>query len=94
MYICLILLYSSLFIPIAVSSLPVLLLLVPRAPVCLRPLHGWVRRSPQEKGADVNAKDDVGQTALMKASWNGHTETAKFLVVGGEGRGTGGRSGV
>ena len=56
----------------------------------LSPSPPWLGPSvPQEKGADVNAKDSVGRTALIWASWQGHTETAKFLVVGGEGGGKG-----
>ena len=42
----------------------------------------------------MNAKDSKDYTALILASDNGHTEIAKFLVVGGEGGGTGGSSGV
>ncbi len=33
-----------------------------------------------EEGADVNARDRVGETALMGASWNGHTEVVKLLI--------------
>ncbi len=31
-------------------------------------------------GANVNAKDNYGQTALMSAAWGGQTETAKLLI--------------
>lgn len=31
-------------------------------------------------GADVNAKDKYGQTAIMLASLNGHTDVVQFLV--------------
>ena len=62
----------------------------------LSPSPPWLGPSvPQEKGADLDAKDSLfSLTALIWASEKGHTETAKFLVVGGEGGGTGGRSGV
>ena len=66
----------------------------------LSPSPPWLGPSvPQEKGADLEAKANDGFlfngcTALMMASAWGHTEIAKFLVVGGEGGGTGGRSGV
>ena len=61
----------------------------------LSPSPPWLGPSvPQEKGADLEAKDRWSNTALILASEKGHTETAKFLVVGGEGGGTGGRSGV
>jgi len=33
-----------------------------------------------EKGADVNAKDDEGNTALMWTSFHGNTEIAKLLI--------------
>ena len=33
-----------------------------------------------EKGADVNAQDNEGATALMLASYNGHTEVVKLLI--------------
>jgi ankyrin repeat protein len=32
-----------------------------------------------EKGADVNAKDNLGKTALMLASENGHKEIVGLL---------------
>ena len=33
------------------------------------------------QGADVNAKDNLGYTALMYAAENGHTETAQALLA-------------
>ena len=36
-----------------------------------------------EKGADVNAEDDYGITALMCASENGHTEIVSMLLEKG-----------
>ena len=36
-----------------------------------------------ENGADANAKDDNGRTALMDASYNGHLEIVKYLVENG-----------
>jgi ankyrin repeat protein len=36
-----------------------------------------------EDGADVNAKNDDGNTALMMASWNGHIEVVRFLLKNG-----------
>jgi hypothetical protein len=36
-----------------------------------------------EKGADVNAKNTGGNTALSWASWRGHTETAVMLLEKG-----------
>jgi len=36
-----------------------------------------------EKGADVNAKDKKGATALLLASENGHTEISKLLKDAG-----------
>lgn len=36
-----------------------------------------------EKGAEVNAKDDDGETALHTAARGGHLETVKFLVEKG-----------
>jgi len=33
-----------------------------------------------EEGADVNAQDKEGWTALMRASQNGHTEVVKLLI--------------
>ena len=35
------------------------------------------------QGADVNAKDNLGYTALMYAAENGHTETAQALLAHG-----------
>ena len=58
---------------------------------CPRPSPSppWLGPSvPQEKGADANAKDEGVYHALILASEKGHTEIAKFLVVGGEGGGT------
>lgn len=34
-----------------------------------------------KNGADINAKDDKGLTALMFAFDNGHTEVGKFLIA-------------
>jgi ankyrin repeat protein len=36
-----------------------------------------------EKGADVNAKNKYGETALMYAAENGHTETVQLLLEKG-----------
>ena len=36
-----------------------------------------------EDGADVNAKNNDGNTALMMASWNGHIEVVRFLLKNG-----------
>ena len=36
-----------------------------------------------ENGADINAKDDGGWTALMLASYNGEFEVVKYLVESG-----------
>lgn len=36
-----------------------------------------------ENGADVNAKDVWGKTALRSASQNGHFEIVKFLIENG-----------
>jgi len=33
-----------------------------------------------DKGADVNAKDITGETALMVAAERGHTEIVKLLI--------------
>lgn len=35
------------------------------------------------KGADVNAKDSSGYTALMRAAWSGHSNVAKVLLEKG-----------
>jgi ankyrin repeat protein len=40
-------------------------------------------RDALEKGADVNTKDNFGETALMYASGQEHTETAKLLIEKG-----------
>ena len=34
-------------------------------------------------GADVNAKDKYGDTALILAAWYGYTEVAKLLLAAG-----------
>ncbi|MCK4319153.1 ankyrin repeat domain-containing protein [Candidatus Micrarchaeota archaeon] len=36
-----------------------------------------------QEGADINTRDDWGETALTHAIENGHTETAKFLIEKG-----------
>ena len=36
-----------------------------------------------EDGANVNAKDDDGNTALIMASWNGYIEVVRFLLKNG-----------
>jgi ankyrin repeat protein len=36
-----------------------------------------------EQGADVNAKDELGRTALIWASYNEHTDTVKLLIEKG-----------
>ena len=36
-----------------------------------------------DAGADVNAKDNNGWTALMSAAWKGHTEIVKALIKAG-----------
>jgi ankyrin repeat protein len=41
-----------------------------------------------EQGADVNAKDKDGYTALMLAAFSGHTETVKTLLDAGAARKT------
>ena len=38
-----------------------------------------------EKGVDVNAKDDIGWTAMMWAAVNGHTEIIELLIDNGAG---------
>lgn len=40
---------------------------------------------PLEKEADVNAKDESGQTALHKAATNGHKAVALLLLEKGAG---------
>ena len=40
-------------------------------------------RSLIDAGADVNAADEDGDTALMNAAWNGHVETVKLLLEAG-----------
>jgi hypothetical protein len=35
------------------------------------------------EGANVNARNKSGETALMKAAWHGHTETVQFLLEKG-----------
>ena len=43
-------------------------------------------RDALEKGTDINIKsNDSGRTALMHASFNGHTETVKLLIEKGAG---------
>ena len=36
-----------------------------------------------EKGADINARDNSGRTALMIASKNGHTQIVELLKAHG-----------
>ncbi|XP_023238219.1 myotrophin [Centruroides vittatus] len=36
-----------------------------------------------EKGADVNAKDKHGISALLAAIWEGHTECVRFMLEKG-----------
>lgn len=36
-----------------------------------------------DHGADINAKDDYGFTALTKAAWHGYTEVVKLLLEKG-----------
>ena len=40
-----------------------------------------------DMGADVNAEDDCGYTALLMASVEGHKEIVEFLIQKGRGRG-------
>ena len=40
-------------------------------------------KSSIEKGANVNAKDKLGQTALIVAAKNGHVETVQTLISQG-----------
>jgi len=42
-----------------------------------------VLKAALEKGADVNAKDNDGWTALMWAKRNGHAEIVNFLIANG-----------
>ena len=42
-----------------------------------------------QRGADKDAKDEDGYTALMWTAMRGHNEAAKALVVAGAGVGTG-----
>ena len=46
-----------------------------------KPLDGIKRLI--ESGADLDAKDGAGWTALMVACWNGYTETVKLLISKG-----------
>jgi len=61
----------------------------------MSPLHWAVERGRKEtaelliaKGADVNAKNDVGQTPLDRANWRNHAETADLLRKHGGKHGT------
>ena len=36
-----------------------------------------------DQGVDVDAKDDIGDTALMRAAGGGHLETVTALLSGG-----------
>jgi ankyrin repeat protein len=36
-----------------------------------------------ERGVDVNAKTDIGDTPLMEAAWSGNVETARYLISAG-----------
>jgi len=40
-------------------------------------------RTLLDAGAELNATDDEGFTALMYASWIGHSEVAKLLIEAG-----------
>lgn len=48
-------------------------------------LEGQMGRVKQaaDQGIDVNAADQAGRTALMLASYNGHTEIVRFLLEEG-----------
>tara|TARA_B100000900_G_C20474912_1_gene672971 strand:- start:205 stop:1074 length:870 start_codon:yes stop_codon:yes gene_type:complete len=45
--------------------------------------HTEIAQALVAAGADVNARDKNGDTALLLASMNGHTETAQALVAAG-----------
>lgn len=36
-----------------------------------------------DKGADINARNDIQNTPLHEAAWHGHLETVKFLLEKG-----------
>ena len=36
-----------------------------------------------EKGADLEAEDEIGARPLMLAAWSGHTQVAKLLLAKG-----------
>ena len=60
-----------------------------RTATARRPSCGRARKATEtaallvERGADVNAATSDGRTALMRASYGGHTETAALLVERG-----------
>ena len=45
--------------------------------------HTDIARLLLEHGANINAADDGGSTALMEAALKGHTETVRLLVERG-----------
>jgi N-acyl-D-amino-acid deacylase len=36
-----------------------------------------------ERGVDVNAKTEIGDTALIEAAWNGHPDVVRYLISAG-----------
>ncbi len=77
----------------------ILIVVVLFAHVCLAQytitfdMRGYMSRSKKEKpkeeppevkpDAGVNTRDGDGYTALMRAAWEGHTETVKVLLEAG-----------
>ena len=45
--------------------------------------HKAVVKLLLERGADVESKDDAGQTSLSRAAWNGHEAVVKLLLERG-----------